>query len=53
MTVEMFKEMIQEAVELRNLADSDFYSDSHLTELSEKFRAKFGCSWLQALDNLN
>lgn len=48
----LIKKMLQEAAELKKLADSEFYSDSHITELSEKFKVKFGCSWTQCLANL-
>lgn len=48
----LIKKMLQEAAELKEVADSEFYSDSHITELSEKFKIKFGCSWTQCLANL-
>jgi len=43
--------MYERAKEIQELADSDFASDSHITELSEKFRADFGCDWTEILDN--
>lgn len=37
--------IFKEALEIKNLADSEQYSDSHITEMSEKFKAKYGCNW--------
>lgn len=37
--------ILNEALEIKNLADSEQYSDSHITEMSEKFKAKYGCNW--------
>lgn len=37
--------IFKEVLEIKNLADSEQYSDSHITEMSEKFKAKYGCNW--------
>lgn len=37
--------IFNEALEIKNLADSEQYSDSHITEMSEKFKAKYGFNW--------
>ena len=42
-------EMIKRALEIKNLADSGYASDSHITELSEKFYAEFGHRWVEVI----
>lgn len=42
--------MYERACEIRDLADSEYASDSHLTEMSEKFKADFGCNWTEILN---
>lgn len=42
--------MYERACEIRDLCDSDFASDAHITELSEKFKADFGCDWTEILN---
>ena len=42
--------MYERACEIRDLADSEYASDSHITEMSEKFKAEFGCDWTEILN---
>lgn len=42
--------MYERACEIRDLCDSEYASDSHLTEMSEKFKADFGCNWTEILN---
>lgn len=42
--------MYERACEIRDLCDSDFASDAHITEMSEKFKADFGCNWTEILN---
>lgn len=43
--------MYDRAKEIQDLADSDFASDPHLTEMSEKFKADFGCDWTEIVES--
>lgn len=42
--------MYERACEIKDLADSEYASDSHITEMSEKFKAEFGCDWTEILN---
>lgn len=42
--------MYERACEIRDLADSEYASDAHLLEMSEKFKAEFGCNWTEILN---
>lgn len=42
--------MYERVCEIRDLADSEYASDSHITEMSEKFKAEFGCDWTEILN---
>lgn len=42
--------MYDKACEIRDLADSEYASDAHLLEMSEKFKAEFGCNWTEILN---
>ena len=42
--------MYERACEIRDLADSEYASDAHLLEMSEKFKADFGCNWTEILN---
>lgn len=42
--------MYERACEIKDLADSEYASDAHLLEMSEKFKADFGCNWTEILN---
>lgn len=42
--------MYERACEIRDLAGSEYASDAHLLEMSEKFKADFGCHWTEILN---
>ena len=42
--------MYERACEIKDLADSEYASDAHITEMSEKFKADFGCNWTEILN---